>query len=392
MEITSLYIHFPFCISKCAYCDFFSKPCSQVSDSYVSALCNELSFRLNDVQKLETIYFGGGTPSLLTINQIKKICDVIFSHTSKTFLKEFTFELNPDDVTQELLDTLFKCNVTRISCGIQSVSEKVLSFANRRSSRTQVFNAIDLLKKNWKGDLSLDLISGLPYETPSSFKEALDTVINSGASHISLYSLTLEENTPLGKLFSEGKLEYDEDKASDMWLYGRDVLENAGYSQYEVSNFCKNGKIGKHNSKYWDHKSYIGCGSGATGTIYNDDGTAFRWTNTSDIKAYESAWNNDSGNKSDIENIEIISRKDSIFEFFMMGLRTIKGVSSRDYEQIFGEEIPDGFIKLAEKWKNKNLLITEENFVQDDKIIVWKLNRDGLLFLNTFLEELFDYL
>lgn len=376
-----LYIHIPFCISKCAYCDFFSRPFSSVPDAYVSALCNELDFRLKNADAPETIYIGGGTPSLLFSEQLQKI----ISHIPMDNIREFTVEVNPDDVTEKLLRSFQDAGVTRISCGVQSFNDQVLHFVNRRAKREQVLNALENFEKYWEGELSLDLISGLPYETEESFMEGLRKVVDSKANHLSLYSLTIEDETPLGKMVEEGIWDYDFEKADSMWLKGRDFLESCGYSQYEVSNFCKDGKYSLHNMAYWDHKSYIGCGSGATGTFYKEDGTALRWTNTSRLETYISFWNNTAKKYSGIpEDKEDLDRETEKFEFFMMGLRTIKGIKEQDFRNVFGESLPENFITLFKDWSKKDLA---EVYAEKGGR-VFTLGKKGILFLNRFLTEL----
>lgn len=381
----SLYIHIPFCLSKCAYCDFFSKPVISVPDSYIETLLREISFRLeNNASEIETVYIGGGTPSLLTKDQIKKITGRVFSFVKKEQLKEFTFEVNPDDVTPELLKTLSNSGVTRISCGIQSATNKVLEFCKRRADRKQVFEALSLFKKYWKGELSLDLISALPYETEESFMDALETVTRTGANHISMYSLTFEDETPFGKMLSEGKLDYDFEKSDEIWIKGRDFLFSKGFSQYEVSNFCKNEKVSFHNLSYWNRTSYIGCGSGATGTLYYSDGTAFRWTNTTDLSVYCSAAFEDES-FSEKEKIDV---QDGMFEFFMMGLRKLSGVSKNHFMKVFGKEIPEVIQKNFSEWKEKGLAAV----IQKENDVIYSLTEDGILFLNTFLEKIIQEL
>ncbi|MCQ2586106.1 MAG: radical SAM family heme chaperone HemW [Treponema sp.] len=376
----SLYIHIPFCISKCAYCDFFSKPFSSVSDDYVQALCNELDYRLKDGKSPETIYIGGGTPSLLSKNQLKKIV----SHIPFDSVKEFTVEVNPDDVTVDLLQGFEKCGVTRISCGIQSLNDDVLKICNRRANREQVLNALETFNQNWKGRLSLDLISGLPLETEESFFEGLETVFRSGAEHISLYALTIEEETPLGRKIDSGEIEYDYDIADKMWLMGRDFLEAHGYSQYEVSNFCKDEEVSLHNMTYWTHKSYVGCGSGGTGTLYRDDGSAFRWTNTSNLREYVDFWLSGNCGENIPQESEELSLETEKFEFFMMGLRTVTGISKNQFEKTFACSFPEGVKNQFEKWNKEEL--SEIHTEGDD--VIYTLGKKGILFLNRFLSEL----
>ena len=209
---SSLYIHIPFCISKCAYCDFFSKPqgkknnandSSVIPDNYVSSLCNEILFRLNQNQVIElnTIYIGGGTPSLLSKNQFEKIFDTIKSAVKLAPICEITVEMNPDDVTKDLLEVLYSCGVNRISCGIQSMNDSALKKACRRANASINKYALKLLSENWKGDISVDLISGLPGDDEKTLLASLNEVCELNPSHISLYSLTIEDETLFGKMF-----------------------------------------------------------------------------------------------------------------------------------------------------------------------------------------------
>lgn len=376
---SSLYIHIPFCISKCAYCDFFSKPYEAVPDSYIDALCNEIGFRIseNNIKKLKTIYIGGGTPSLLTENQLKKIFSRIKSSVKLAFDVEITIEVNPDDVTETLLRALFDCGVTRISCGIQSMNDAVLKKACRRADVQTNKNAMEIMSQKWKGEVSYDLISGLPGESEESLIAGLNELCLYKPDHISLYSLTIEENTPFGKQLAAGNLDYDFDYADKLWLAGRNFLEAQGYKWYEVSNFCLPGKECRHNLVYWNHGNYIGCGSGACGTVYKPDGSGFRWTNNSDIDEYIKVQNGQPPQSS--ENIEL---ETSQFEFFMMGLRKTIGISEKEYKEIFACDLPEKFLSLFNAWKEKGLC----TLTQDGR---YAMSREGMLFLNRFLEELF---
>ena len=376
---SSLYIHIPFCISKCAYCDFFSKPYKAVPDSYIDALCNEIGFRISEynIKKLKTIYIGGGTPSLLTENQLKKIFSKIKSSVELASDIEITIEVNPDDVTETLLRALFDCGVTRISCGIQSMNDSVLKKACRRADVQTNKNAMEIISQKWKGEVSYDLISGLPGESEESLIAGLNELCLYKPDHISLYSLTIEENTPFGKQLAAGNLDYDFDYADKLWLAGRDFLEAQGYKWYEVSNFCLPGKECRHNLVYWNHGNYIGCGSGACGTVYKPDGSGFRWTNNSDIDEYIKVQNGQPPQSS--ENIEL---ETSQFEFFMMGLRKTIGISEKEYKETFICDLPEKFLSLFNAWKEKGLC----TLTQDGR---YAMSREGMLFLNRFLEELF---
>ena len=381
VKASAIYIHIPFCISKCAYCDFFSVPKQNtetrniVPDNYLEALCNEIAYRIRfyKISELKTIYIGGGTPSLLTTNQFQKLFSKIKSFTKVLPDAEITVEVNPDDVTPELLECLWQCGVNRISCGLQSMNELALKKACRRADLDTNRKALSLIKEYWKGDASFDLISGLPGEDEKSLVSGLKEVISYNPSHISLYSLTIEEKTPFGKQLEAGLLNYDFDFADKLWLSGRNFLEQNGYHWYEVSNFCKNRKECLHNLVYWTHGGYIGCGSGACGTVYTEAGTGVRWTNTTDIDEYILQ-----GAKTQItENIDLPT---SQFEFFMMGLRKLKGICEDDYKAVFGDELPERFVSLFTKWEKRGLCVRRSGY--------YAMSREGILFLNRFLEEL----
>lgn len=408
----SLYIHIPFCFSKCEYCDFFSIPCHYISDDYVKALCNEILFRFSRLRefnsnvKINTIYIGGGTPSLLTTHQFEYLCNSIKKTISISEECEFTVEVNPDDVSKELLHLFEDLGVNRISCGIQSMNDLSLKFVKRRADENKNIKALNLFDKFWRGQLSLDMIAGLPFETENTFENGLKQIISYNPNHISLYTLTLEEGTELYKKIDNGEIDYDFDFSDKLWLIGKSLLEENQYSQYEVSNFSRKGFECKHNMSYWHHKSYLGCGSGGTGTIYCNK-IAFRYTNITEIEKYISFWTKETidspifnlplifktdihqplnlkNTDFDFQYSEIVDEKTSEFEFFMMGLRTLEGVSSENYERIFSKKINQNFCNLMENWKDKGL--AEIRIYEND--IIYSLNSKGILFLNKFLEDL----
>ena len=386
-EKASLYIHIPYCISKCRYCDFFSRPYNHnVPDVYIKALVNEIKYRFEQYKcdVIDTVYVGGGTPSLLTPEQILFLFDSLRSVKIFTPDSEISFEVNPDDVSQKLLQALEAAGVNRLSVGLQSMTPEVLKYAGRRASGIVNQKALQLIKENWHKSFSVDLISALPYETEQTFLESLKTVIDVRPDHISMYSLTIEENTPFGKALANGQMKYDFEKADNMWLTAKAFLEKNGYPQYEVSNFASARNQCRHNLVYWNHGDYIGAGSGATGTVYNKGGTGLRWTNTLGVEKYIQFWNDFNGNLAQTpQNIpqttEQLSFETSEFEFFMMSLRKTQGFSKSQYQKIFNKELPQKFCDVYERWQKKGLAGSSERFYLNDK---------GLLFLNAFLEEL----
>jgi len=406
-----LYIHIPFCISKCDYCDFFSLVSQpegekKVPDSYVDALCNEIAYRIKQYQPdlLKSIYIGGGTPSLLEEKQLNKICRRIFSalealniDNSSSDAFEFSIEVNPDDLSKELLEGLEKNGINRLSCGIQSCNDYCLNCVKRRAKRKENLRALELINKYWKKKKSFDLICGLPGESQESFKEGLDIILAEKPEHISMYSLTIEDNTPLGQKYNSGLIAYDFNSADDLWLKAKEYLEKNAYEQYEVSNFCRKGNECIHNLVYWNHEDYIGCGCGATGTLYNPDGSGSRLTVTKDVAAYIDFWT-DSYNKEKSSSFDYFFEKNkgriyieenidleaSVFEYFMMGLRKLSGISDLDFYSKFKRAFPSNVIKLFEKWQEKGLAqISKKGAVTN-----YRLNKKGILFLNRFLEEI----
>ena len=392
----SLYIHIPFCVSKCLYCDFYSVPKNKILDSYVDSVITELSFRLNEykidgvINKLQSVYIGGGTPSLLSFFQINKLNDFFLSNNVFTDDFEFTIEVNPDDVSESFIEYINQTLINRISCGLQSMNDDVLQFVKRRGSVFDNSRALDLLKSQWKKNFSVDLICGLPGESEESFFSGLNSILKYEPNHISMYSLTIEDSTPLGKMFNSGKIEYDFDFADYLWLKAKDFLEKNGYDQYEVSNFSKKGFESKHNLSYWNHQSYLGVGSGATGTVYNDDGSGIRWTNTQNIERYINFWQEKSNSfniekNDDIQELEQIDVETSKIEFFLMGLRKLSGITTKEFENIFHKPIDDKIIKVFKKWEQKNLCKIQN---EHNDSVRYSLGKNGILFLNAFLEEI----
>lgn len=419
METYSLYIHIPFCASKCTYCDFFSIPvgndfslCEQtqrIFKDYILALKKELEyyFKKFQIKSLKTIYIGGGTPSLLSVGQIRELFDFIGSKLTIEENSEITLEANPQDISEKFLDELKKTPVNRLSLGIQCCNDNVLKTLGRRCDINQVNFALEIIKNKWVSSglsFSCDLISGLPLLSDEDFMLGLEKVISSGVNHISLYSLMIEDGTILEKQISRNEIEYSDEKNDNQWILGKNFLEKNGFYQYEVSNFSKKGFESRHNTVYWRTENYLGCGTGATGTV-----DCFRWNNECDVGKYCDFWLNvDFGenlvyevekvlNEKNPRIVEMLCEKEKEFEFLMMGFRLREGVKSSVYKKRFDFDLgkrlgySDSKIKkknlgLFDKWKEKNLCDVEISMDSGDERFF--LTGDGLLFLNQFLEEL----
>lgn len=342
----SLYVHIPFCRSKCAYCDFFSQGKSGgIEDDYLDALLNEISFHkyTYGTGSFRTVYIGGGTPSLLSPAQLSKILQATCLPSAPP--EEVTVEMNPESLSEGLLEAFSSCRAKRrrLSLGIQSMNEKALASVGRGCSPDAARKALCLVKGCWRHELCLDLIAGLPCQTEDEFTRSLKECLSYEPDHLSLYSLTVEEGTPLYRSINRGETDWDEDEADRQWLSGKELLEHAGYEQYEVSNFCKDGHKSRHNLAYWRQEDYIGAGSGATGSIYSFSGQAgLRWTNTQDIRAYTDFWKSGSAVNAMMipRETESLPLETEEYEFLMMGLRSTEGVSSVEYRRRFSAVEP----------------------------------------------------
>lgn len=395
MEI-SLYVHVPFCRQKCDYCDFFSIPSNRAScvcpdEKYVRSVLNEIRFYVKkySVSRWKTVYIGGGTPSQLGAKLLFELVSGIKSAVSDKTADEFTVEMNPEDLTEDILNSAQKAGVDRISTGIQALDQKALDSVNRHCPLQTAISSLELLQKKWKKKLSVDFIAGLPGQTYSSFKKQFETVFNfKNIDHISLYSLTLEENTPLYKKIESGKIKWSQQKTDRMWILGRKILKENGFIQYEVSNFARTGAESLHNKVYWHLENYIGCGSGACGSVYGE--VSERWTNTCSIKNYENFWldfNPESEIPESIRQVEKIDLQTQEFEWIMMGFRLLEGVCSEEFKKRFGKSLEERIgVKdgLFFEWSKKHLA---RSYKKDGKTF-YALNERGLMLLNLFLESL----
>ena len=395
MEI-SLYVHVPFCRQKCDYCDFFSIPSNRAScvcpdEEYVRSVLNEIRFYVKkySVSRWKTVYIGGGTPSQLGAKLLFELVSGIKSAVSDKTADEFTVEMNPEDLTEDILNSAQKAGVDRISTGIQALDQKALDSVNRHCPLQTAISSLELLQKKWKKKLSVDFIAGLPGQTCSSFKKQFETIFNfKNIDHISLYSLTLEENTPLYKKIESGKIKWSQQKTDRMWILGRKILKENGFIQYEVSNFARTGAESLHNKVYWHLENYIGCGSGACGSVYGE--VSERWTNTCSIKNYENFWldfNPESEIPESIRQVEKIDLQTQEFEWIMMGFRLLEGVCSEEFKKRFGKSLEERIgVKdgLFFEWSKKHLA---RSYKKDGKTF-YALNERGLMLLNLFLESL----
>ena len=285
--MAGLYIHIPFCSSRCVYCGFYSTTGLELRERYVDAVCKEIEMRGEKVrkgegEKVSTIYLGGGTPSQLTIEQLKRIFETAYIYNKVKSDAEVTIEVNPDDVNADFAKALRELPVNRISMGAQTFSNERLRFLRRRHHASQVKEAVETLRQVGFNNISIDLMYGFPEQTLDEWKADVDKALELDVEHISTYCLMYEEGTPLYKLLEQGKVkEIDEELERKMYYTLIERLESAGYEHYEISNFARPGYRSKHNSSYWRGIPYIGIGAAA----HSFDIKTRSW-NVADIRQY----------------------------------------------------------------------------------------------------------
>ena len=285
--MAGLYIHIPFCSSRCVYCGFYSTTGLALRERYTNAVCKEIETRGERVRKEEgekvsTIYLGGGTPSQLTIDQLRRIFESAYIYNKVENEAEVTIEMNPDDVTADLATALKALPVNRISMGAQTFSDERLRFLHRRHNASQVKEAVKTLRQAGFQNISIDLMYGFPNQTLDEWKTDIDKALALNVEHISTYCLMYEEGTPLYRLLEQGKVtEIDEELEREMYYTLIERLESAGYEHYEISNFARPGYRSRHNSSYWQGIPYIGIGAAA----HSFDLKTRSW-NVADIQQY----------------------------------------------------------------------------------------------------------
>jgi oxygen-independent coproporphyrinogen-3 oxidase len=366
--VAGIYVHIPFCRKRCTYCDFhFSTTFSRYRDDLISAIVREVELRKNEIiEPVETIYFGGGTPSVLSEKEINELVGVVNNSFEISKQVEFTFEVNPEDVTRENAQIWKQAGINRISIGIQSFKESDLKWMNRAHELHQSFEAVDILKKNGFSNISADLIYGLPELNLKEWEQHLQQVIDLNVQHISAYCLTVEKQTALNHFVRTGILKPpSEESQSDQFNLMLRKLYKNGYVQYEISNLSKPGFESKHNTSYWLNKPYLGVGPSA----HSFDGISRRWNVSNNTKYYKSV-----GKNSEWFEEEILSEKDKWNELFLTGLRTCWGVS-KDRISLHGELKSAEQDTLKKLIQSGDLIETTEALILSEK---GRLKADGI--------------
>jgi oxygen-independent coproporphyrinogen-3 oxidase len=316
-----LYIHVPFCKTKCAYCDFYSVTSLTLVSEWLEALKKELTLYKGRFTPFDSVYLGGGTPTVLSTQELEEIVHCLHDHFCITPDAEFTIEANPDDITPEKLAVLRDLGVNRISVGVQSFNDQELQFLKRRHSASQTKSALEWINESGFPKVGLDLMYGLAGQSESSWLGNLKEAIRFNPEHISCYQLTVEEHTPLGKMYKDGKIEpLGEDKERSFFILTSTFLEEKGYLHYEISNFAMGKEnMCRHNLKYWKHAPYLGLGPSA----HSYRGGA-RWWNHRSLRTY--CLTLGSG-LPPVAGAETLNESQYHLEHLMLGFRTREGVS-----------------------------------------------------------------
>lgn len=383
--MAGIYIHIPFCESRCIYCDFYSTTSLKWKDDYVDALCKEMKLRpaiqaLGDNYPIETIYLGGGTPSQLSDGHLQQIFTKLKETYGDLFTKnmEITMECNPDDVTPDYCKTLGKLPVNRVSMGAQTFSDQRLQFLRRRHNTAEVKEAVSLLRNTGIENISIDLMFGFPKENIEDWKYDILQALQLGVEHISAYSLMYEEGTPLYKMLEQGKIEeIDEELSRNMYDTLVDMLTLSGYEHYEISNFAKPGYRSRHNSSYWNETPYIGLGAAAHSyrRAQNQSGNmeVTRSWNVNNIQQYINSIHQGIL-PSEKEYLDLATRYNDLIT---TALRTSDGIDLKKTEKEFGkcyleklldeanDKIKRGLMKM-DKQNNRLSLTREGIYISDD--------------------------
>ncbi len=376
MERFGIYIHIPFCVKKCSYCDFVSF-CSDEKtwEQYTNAVVCEIeNKKIENPKKVTTIYIGGGTPSLIPENYIVKIINTVKSRFKIEESAEITIEVNPGTVTEKKLVAYKNVGINRISIGLQSAEDRILKLIGRIHNYQTFLSTYNLTRNIGFENINVDLMLAIPTQTKGELLNTLNKVIELKPNHISLYSLIVEENTEIKKALEVGKLEYVDEKVErEMYWKTKRILEKNGYFHYEISNFAKRGFESKHNMDCWNQEEYIGFGIAAHSYINNK-----RFSNISNLEEYIKNINEENFEKN-IELHESQTKQDKMKEYMIIGLRKIDGISISEFERRFRISPLFYFRFEIDKLVKENLLEVDLDYI--------KLTKKGLDFANIVFEE-----
>ncbi len=360
-----LYLHIPFCVKKCAYCDFLSGPADELTmERYVVALEEEIRAYANQQISKEnivtTIFIGGGTPSILTGEQIERTMSAVRETFDVAKYAEITIEANPGTLRKWKLASYKDAGINRISIGLQSTDNASLKVLGRIHTYEDFLESYQMARESGFDNINVDLISAIPKQTVSDWRRDLKRIVALKPEHISAYSLIVEEGTPFAKMYGEGtggecELPTEEDER-EMYRQTEEILAAAGYHRYEISNYAREGKECKHNLGYWERKNYLGLGLGASSLIDN-----VRFKNTNDFMTYVKGADNPIRIREDIEEL---SQEEQMEETIFLGLRKIDGIAVKDFEETFGKSLQECYGDNVARMTKEGLLTTEDGFLK----------------------------
>jgi oxygen-independent coproporphyrinogen-3 oxidase len=373
--MAGIYIHIPFCKQACHYCDFHFSTSMKYKDEMMEALLREIDLRKNYLngEVINTIYFGGGTPSIVPAKDIDKLIKKIHQDFEISSLVEVTLEANPDDLNKEHLQQLHQIGINRLSIGVQSFFNKDLEWMNRAHHKVEALDCIRRAQDIGIENISIDLIYGTPGLTDQEWLQNIHTTLELEVPHISSYALTVESKTALGNWVEKGKVKpMDEEQAASQFEILMEELESNGFEHYEISNFARPGYYSKHNSSYWEGAKYIGIGPSA----HSFDKNSRQWNIANNNKYIDEIFRDQLPME-----VEQLKLNDRFNEYLMLSFRTSKGVSKKYIEDEFGSSILSQFEESVKAFKNNNWVILENNY--------YKTTKSGKLMADKIAAELF---
>lgn len=356
-KTASLYIHIPFCRTKCGYCNFYSVTNLSYIQDYLKCLFKEMGAYKRNFSRFDTVYIGGGTPSILDIRQLQDIIEKIQENFVLLPGAEITIEINPADMDISALKTLKGMGVNRLNIGIQSFDPKILTFLERRHSTAQAISAIEPARGAGFDNLGIDLLYGVPGQSMESWMDTLAQVLPFRPEHLSCYQLTIEPETSLGKRYQKGKIFLPDEKLGyDFFMKTAETLEDAGYIHYEVSSFARDTTFfSRHNRKYWDHTPYLGLGPAAHSFIDNR-----RWWNHRSLEKYIT---DIKAGRSPVEETESLTMEQLRLEAIHLGLHTKKGVHIEDFARRYNYDIIAEKGEILKKLEGEGLIAIQNGYM-----------------------------
>lgn len=379
MKRLGLYVHFPFCLHKCAYCDFYSVTEHDKISDYIDALmlqCEDYSTAL-EPYAIDSIFFGGGTPSIVPPKYMHEFIDCLYEKFNVSMNAEFTMEVNPATVKLSNLKKLHKAGVNRISIGAQSACNNELKALSRIHTYEEFEESFDIVRKAGFDNINVDIMYGIPEQTYESFCTTLEKIVALDPEHISLYNLKIEESTPFGQKSDELPLP-DEDEEYRMYEHAIEYLAEHGYEQYEISNFAKKGKECVHNLKYWTCSEYLGLGTGAHSYFINT-----RFSFIKDIDTFIASLKDLDDNRKITDENYTINPEERVGEYIMLSLRLAQGINTVEFERLFGVDFEKMFDELLPAYL--------ENGFMKKTGIGYAFTTKGMYVSNYILSSMLDF-